>query len=671
MRRAPPGLLKRIPIPTPFSLGPSKKADPLHFRDHVLFRKLPKGRNSEPTIPTAIFEARLRARVDIQPFTSVRGDDIERYSERPRGRSVPFGMDRANHRVRSVSLTAASVTAMPIPTHRKREKPRFRSPVQIQELETSFTSLPSEMASTSSLLPNDKRPQLSQRLKPSFRRKSSSSALALSETPESAILDHNNESKRSTRHSDGIRVSSQVPLRDAASQYTSDQIESGCIPRNPDNKGDLVGILRKSAQVHTDHRTLRRLLAYHQKHHDLATTASYNILLQLAFTLRDLSIFNALLKTMTTLHIPRDAITWDLSMTTWAGNARWDKLVDEFEERQQAGVPLSSIGWTRLLQAATRNGTTTFAEEEARDTISPIYNAVFSLPRGVKQSHLRKMVESPRMDVDQLLGAMMPSDMHPLDFQATLVMGHRLAKQRRWREADDIAALWLDTLARGSVNSAQDDGSPDGEKMKRTLSQRCLSLCHVVLEGLILNRSTPEMVEAYLDNFLERYAHFNPKPTYHTLFLYLTSFRILPIGIAFMAAAKGFNDFQEKHNLQAKTPGSRYGDSRCRRQLQQYGLWSYRRAYRLTAVRKAVQNKLKELQLDPIFNGDESEAIPVDDDERVPPQHMLQKEKLRHQQFRQSLDKMQSGRRMRNTERPFNLLDSSDDKQRTKYMKVP
>ncbi|CAD6568686.1 MAG: hypothetical protein CYPHOPRED_002799 [Cyphobasidiales sp. Tagirdzhanova-0007] len=633
-------LLRRTRAPKPASAFPKAigEAKPLHLRNSTVFQgdSSPE-KQSEMAVPASIREARLNAVVDVLPSRPFRKGHENSLTARPLGRAVPFGFKDRKQKgqyIESISLNELDeIGASAKPKPLKRARPAFRSPVRIQEAAASLeVSLPAETAPVES---GSVKTDSTRRLKPSFRRYSCTSSLLRSLAPEAAT----------DRYSGG---NSQQEMSDEQIRQHSENIQHNTVfsSRVPLNKGDLVGILRRSAGRQQTLKNLRDLQEFQRRHHHLATTASYNILLQLAFVLRDLRTFNELLATMKAVQIPRDAVTWDLSMTTWAGNARWDRLVEEFEERKRDGIPLTMIGWTRLLQAATRNGTTNISEEERHNTMNPIYRALYALPKGVKQLQIRQLMHSPRMDVDQLLTAMMPRDLHQLDYQATIVVMHRLAKQRRWREADDIAALWLEAAAHEhSLNITASEAAGE-ERIDGTMSDRSVALAHIVLEGLVVSRASYEVVREYLDDFIQRYAHFSPKPTYHTLFLWLTSFRILPIKIGFFQATKAFEDFQLEHDLRPITAGDVYGHSRCRRQLQEYGIWTlraYRRAQKQSALRKAVELKMSDLQLDSDVQDAAWDGVDAytEKNVRMPPQHTLYKEKMRHEMLRLRFRQMQ------------------------------
>lgn len=361
----------------------------------------------------------------------------------------------------------------------------------------------------------------------------------------------------------------------------------------PKSPAHMTGILRQAIRMLNSPSlsTLETLAAWHDSYPTMRSTGSYNVLLQLAYDIRHLKAFNQiLLKDMPAAGVKRDSITYDLEMESFARHGLWKNVVRSWTSRRENGIPLNAIGWTRLAQAVTKRGTTSLSQENVGTSMSPIYSALYDLPKGVRQMQLHKLTMDQKMDVDQMLALMMPEDLHPLDFHATLAVAHRLAKQLRWRETEDVVALYLDRSAetwdsdQSQSISTQNPASFKGDEetiarredreMRTAAARRqqsALALLHVLLECLVISRSSPDMVQAYIDNFLVRYENTNVKPEYHTLFFVLTAYRVQPLKNRFRDAYAAFVSLEEHYRPSHMRRTDWYGLSRCLRQLQAYG----------------------------------------------------------------------------------------------------
>lgn len=411
-----------------------------------------------------------------------------------------------------------------------------------------------------------------------------------------------------SRHGKGDRTSKRLPgpissshiktVTARASINPLDQVWPRYIPE-PKHAADLVGILRRTLAKSSDRVTFDACLQLHDRRISMASTASYNVLLQYLLKTRDQFRMKSLLTRMDSTGIKRDAVTWDIWMESLAGKAKWPLLVDAYEARQAADVRLTPQGWTRIAQAATRNGTTSLTDAAIEKSMSPIYGAMYHLPRGARSEQLRYMARMPQTDVDQLLAAMMPPDLSPLDFQATLVVAHRLAKQRRWREAEDVAANWQDRAEQhlelmehalassstsdaglGTASESGIDASSEHQQLKAEcdairslLATRILALLHVSIEGLVVNRSPPAAVRAYLESSIDRQSPNLPlRPTYQTIFLVLTSFRTHRLRERFAAAMDAMKELEDSLKPSCETLADVYARSRCIRCVRAYGL---------------------------------------------------------------------------------------------------
>jgi len=427
---------------------------------------------------------------------------------------------------------------------------------------------------------------------------------------------------------------------------------------DPESPAQMVGFIKHAARSLVTTSNLHRIYDWHRRFPELQTTASFNILLQLAYKTRNLKAVNQIyMYDMPAAGIARDNVTWDILMETWARNGRWDKVVDVWTQRRDAGMPLNRIGWTRVAQAATKKGTTSLSSSDVKRSMSPIYSALYDLPKGVRQLQLHKMMKAQKMDVDQMLALMMPEDLHPLDYHAALVIAHRLVKQTRWREAEDVVALWLDRTedtwaAYESETLPQQQeqhqlGGVIGEKADAQAAQYLMAvnaatakrrqqargLLHVLLEGLVISRNSPEVVQAYIDNFLARYERTGVFPTYHTLFFVMTAFRVRPMKTRFVEAYECFVKLEEQYRPRFLKLMDQYGLSRCLRQLQSYGLFtvdSYRNMPKhqdlvdsITFDLHNISARLNNAELHP------SRRVPSETAHRVksPPRHMLHKER--------------------------------------------
>ena len=395
-----------------------------------------------------------------------------------------------------------------------------------------------------------------------------------------------------------ISLAHRKVMKGRSSMNPLDQVWPRYIPEAK-HAADLVGILRRTLAKSSDRVTLDACLQLHDRHASMASTASYNVLLQYLLKTRDQFRMKSLLTRMDSTGIKRDAVTWDIWMESLSGKAKWPLLVDAYEARQAAGVLLTAQGWTRIAQAATRNGTTSLTDAAIEKSMSPIYGAMYHLPRGARSEQLRYMARMPQTDVDQLLAAMMPTELSPLDFQATLVVAHRLAKQRRWREAEDVAANWQDraeqhlklmahALASISTSDAERNPAPEGgadagsehqqlqakcDAFRSLLATRTLALLHVSIEGLVVNRSPPAAVRAYLESSIDRQNPNLPlRPTYQTIFLVLTSFRTHRLRERFAAAMDALKELEGSLKPNCETLADVYARSRCIRCVRAYAL---------------------------------------------------------------------------------------------------
>lgn len=347
---------------------------------------------------------------------------------------------------------------------------------------------------------------------------------------------------------------------------------------------ELVDVLKSHAKDRMDRRGLRDLIRFAERHHRSASTASYNVLLGIAAQQRNVVLFRRLLDKMKAHGHRRNASTWDTKMTLEAHNSKWDLVVDDFEQRKHDGVPLTRVGWTRIAQAATRSGTSSLSEKAISSSMSPIYSAVYTLPKGVRQARLRDFLTDVKLDIDMLLAHMMPDNMRPLDYKSTVVIAHRLAKQRRSREAEDIVFDWLDRAevyterSKAMADDPETAGESESEAVDmdsfmKVVSARSTALLHVLLEGLVVNRSSTEEVRAYVDNYVERWGNLAPRPSYHTLVFVLAAYRILPFRTQFQEISRAFAEFEETYGLVTESAYDRYGQMRCHQALAQSAAW--------------------------------------------------------------------------------------------------
>lgn len=431
---------------------------------------------------------------------------------------------------------------------------------------------------------------------------------------------------------------------------------------DPTTPGHMVRILKQAVRQlnSATAKNLEILCGWHDRFPEMRSTASYNVLLQYAYGMRNLRVFNHILNVnMPAAGIERDSTTWDLEMETYARRGLWRNVVQIWTKRQKAGVTMGTIGWTRLAQAVTRRGTTSLNFLDAGTSMSPIYSALYDLPKGVRQLQLHRLAQDPKMDVDQMLALMMPDDLHPMDFQATLVVAHRLAKQLRWRETEDVVALYLDRTAKtweeesqraaerrsgkgkfSSESQISDNGEDrlqaeeaSARKEAGLRKQNALAFLHVLLECLVVSRSSPEMIKAYTDNYIIRYEATGVKPTYHTLYYFLSAYRIQPLESRFKDAYEAFHALEESYRPSRFHLADEYGLSRCLRQLQSYAR-STQRVYRdkedkreLLATTdfalKNIEGRLTELLP---LNKHRDRYPPSRQGTRLPPWHLIVKE---------------------------------------------
>lgn len=369
--------------------------------------------------------------------------------------------------------------------------------------------------------------------------------------------------------------------------------------------GQLVGVLRRVYESQPGPATLAALVDLHDAHLSLATTASFNVLLSLASVRNsNFKVFNALLGKMAHRGLKRDSTTWDLLMESYASNGKWKELVESYERREHARCPITKIGWTRVVRAATREGSTSLQLPDAKvdGEISPLYGAAYGgpgnhhhhLPYGVRQATLRSMLHHVKMDVDRLLAAMMPPDMLPLDFHATAVVGQRLAKQRRWREAYDLVGDWLDTASKAAATAAaaasQNTATATGAtsptnaqlggsatapehsyRQQQQLQQRGRTLLHILIEGLVISRTEPSTLRSFIDSVIEQHASsIGIRPSFHTIYLLLGAYRAEPIDARFSGAKRDFESAVAQYKPDLGAPSAELSLVQCLRRLKSY-----------------------------------------------------------------------------------------------------
>lgn len=571
--------------------------------------------------PIRILEAHLHAKVEVLPRKPLRTAAAS-YDTRPRGRRVPAGtvMHVPNAYTpfgRQKYTPGDYFPPIDITTPSNTRRPSFRRPADpghnLYEsyLQTAKSSTKPRTVGESNRL-----------LRPAFRRAYSSMASPVASSSKVRIEDMEEMESGTAQFTEpplsttlriieghaspvpGIQdTSTQVQaspssIRDVSTLGSRDDIDYLGRARlmKPESSAHMVGILRQAVRMMNSPKlsTLEYLHDWHNRYPGLRTTASFNILLQLAYDIRNFKAFNQiLLQDMPEAGVKRDRVTYDLEMESFARHGHWRKVVASWTARQKDGIPLNAIGWTRLLQAVTKRGTTSLNRDNIGTTMSPIYSALYDLPKGVRQMQLHRISMAQKMDVDQMLSLMMPEDLQPLDFYSTLAIAHRLAKQLRWREAEDVVALYLDRTAASWYAEVQQthESATVGMKPARAAEpitgtmpydtkeahaksrreQSALALLHVLLECLVVSRSTPAMIQAYIDNYLVRYENTGVAPKYHTLFFVLSAYRSRPLASQFREAYEHFISLETEYQPPSYRLTDRYGLSRCLRQLQNYG----------------------------------------------------------------------------------------------------
>lgn len=341
------------------------------------------------------------------------------------------------------------------------------------------------------------------------------------------------------------------------------------LARRPNSTAHFVHMLlewRQQNGIPTVYR-LHQIAEWHSQNIHFSSTITFNTLLAMAHALRERSLFRTLLEQMKARGIKYDVVTWNTIMEQWAGIGQWSDLVSVYEERQTTGCPLDLTGWTRIVQFATRHGSTRLADSrrpaEPDRELNPIFSQAM-LPKGARQAAPRDVLSKANVDVDQLLASMLTQDMLPLDAPAAIALVTRLAKQRRWQEADDLASDYIHRASFATVDCA--------DTAKTALRQQCLSLLHACLQGWIINRSPPEASQAYAEAWLQRHEEFKLQPTYMTLHTLLLAYRYVPSSSlqSFNQASQFFQRFEAEYKPPSETLLDSYTRAKCHRQMLMY-----------------------------------------------------------------------------------------------------
>lgn len=626
MRRGLPRFARaRLAARSPLRRRPSRssKNTESEVESRSIHTRLPDLGESTGRRPLRLLEAHLHAKVDVLPKRPLEPATTE-HDTRPRGRIVPAGtvmhvpnaytpFGRQKH-VPGLELGPVALTKPS--TMRKPSFRRLSDPGH--NLYESY--LQSIKGSSSQRMVGD----TNRLLRPAFRKAYSSMASPIASSSKVRIEDMEDmesDAVQTLRRSPPLhalhphaspiaRTQQEVSTHGQSLEDATTSLDTGhnvdCLGKvrllAPESPAHMVGILRQAVRMLNSPKmsALDFLHAWHDRYPEFRTTASFNILLQLAYDIRNLKAFNQiLLHDMPEAGVKRDRVSYDLEMESFARHGHWRKVVASWTARQEDGVPLNAIGWTRLTQAVTKRGTTSLDRDSIGSTMSPIYSALYDLPKGVRQMQLHRLSNAQKMDVDQMLALMMPEDLQPLDFHATLAIAHRLAKQLRWREAEDVVALYLDRtseswkaegqqhleLEKTKASPAQSrepalDHKPEDKEEARAISRReqsALALLHVLLECLVISRSSPTMIQAYIDNYLVRYENTGVTAKYHTIFFVLSAYRARPLADQFREAYEKFVSLETSYRPPLNRLIDRYGLSRCLRQLQNYGHVSLRK----------------------------------------------------------------------------------------------
>lgn len=615
MRRSPPRLARARLAVRSVLRRKSFKHD-AGEEQPTIYTRLPRLDEETHALPSRLLEARLHANVDVLSRKPLKMWASK--NARPAGRTVPAGTAQSVPNAYHVfGRQSRNLGPVDISSPSNRPKPSFRRSSEAgPDLYESYLQSAKQGSSSQRLVGESNR-----LLRPAFRRAYSSMASPVATSSKVRIEDmedmdiahytaaenklrpplstFNQETpRRSQQHGLQSEVQSDRPMPEAFERASlerpsKDNGLQGVRMLEPESKAHMTGILRQAVRMlHSPKMsTLESLYIWHNRYPEMRSTGSYNILLQLAYDMRHLKAFNQiLLQDMPAAGVERDSVTYDLEMESFARHGQWKRVVDSWTARREKGIPFNAIGWTRLTQAVTKRGTTSLGRDNIGTSMSPIYSALYDLPKGVRQLQLHKLTMSQRMDVDQMLALMMPDDLQPMDFHATLVIAHRLSKQMRWREAEDVVALYLDRSAETWDSQGLDDLKPsntggrsstenlrDSQREAKALraagqrKQTALSLLHVLLECLVISRSSPEMIQAYIDNFLIRYENTGVKPKYHTLFFVLSAYRVRPLSNQFQEAYEKFISLESTYRPATGRLTDQYGLSRCLRQLQGFG----------------------------------------------------------------------------------------------------
>lgn len=559
-------------------------------------------------IPARLLQARREANATLPTLVTAAVPPTARTtSHRPRERVIPLGVKRVAPR---------KVIVVPLEG--------YKPPASTPPLPTNHPHRPTTLKRV-------------QRLKPSFRQASTLTALeewkkgkdkgSMDKSeglpPLRDLADH---SPRPSRHAQKKpRESLQHSRRTNREELLPDR--AGPFNLKPaEDAANLRKVLLYARRKPMTPARLSQLMQWHRENIRFANVQTFNMLIELAEELRDYRSISALLQTMANLGVKRNEVTWDTIMTGHARRGGWKQLVDCYEQRLREGTPMTAAGWTRIVQAVTSIGHGSLAEQESPETAgspSPIFRAVYSMPRGIRELSLKNLVLQDRPDVDRLLASMLPQSMLPLDFRAVVVVSQRLVKQKRWREANEIITNWfarqlgpaeLEKLRQTAPSQQQPNGQPaptsssspdeislhsplNPEALTAQLRSQCLNTLHILLSGLVIVRAVPTEIDAYLQSHLKRFSYLDVKPTYHTLYLVLTSFRLIPAHQRFGEAKTYFDQFVERYDPPRETPEDEYSYLRAHSLLVDHGLFAARQLKRSSRQRQAqsIIKKLKQI----------------------------------------------------------------------------
>ncbi|KAL7009256.1 hypothetical protein EMMF5_001454 [Cystobasidiomycetes sp. EMM_F5] len=238
---------------------------------------------------------------------------------------------------------------------------------------------------------------------------------------------------------------------------------------SPATSAELVRALKNATALQPDITDLEHIIEIFQRYDEIATTSCYNVLLEAAHRSSHRALFKRILGSMNEHNVTYDSQTWNVIAVHRTHVGQWRSLLDSIDERNQAGIPLDIIGWTRIVGATTQNGAIHLEEQKLsghdyKPSPSLLAHVRQRLSRNARPLSPREVFLQPRTDVDAFLAALLPEGVETLDYQCTLVVAQRLARQCRLEEAQELVDNYLDDIP--SPPDTQEATAPTDENVR-------------------------------------------------------------------------------------------------------------------------------------------------------------------------------------------------------------